>query len=67
MFEAKVRPVGSSLGVLIPKSVIESDGIVRDQTVQVVLLKRDLSMLDKAFGLAKGAKPFVRDRSDRVL
>ena len=65
MFKAKVRQVGSSLGILIPSEVVTGDKIKKDEVIEVAILKKDFSWLDKAFGSAKGAKPFKRDRDDR--
>lgn len=66
VFEGKVRQVGSSFGVLIPKSVVKNDNIKKNQTVKVVIMKKDLSLLEKAFGSVK-TKPFKRDHQDRVV
>ncbi|MFH1256198.1 MAG: hypothetical protein V1494_02800 [Candidatus Diapherotrites archaeon] len=67
VFESKVRQVGSSLGVLIPRDVVAGDRIKKDQTVKVVILKKDLSLLEKAFGSLKGAGAFRREHEDRVI
>lgn len=67
MFKAKVRRVGTSLGVLIPKDLAEKEKIKEGEIVDVGLLKENrMKILEKAFGSARGAKPFVRDRTDRL-
>ena len=67
MFKAKVRRVGSSLGVLIPKDYAEKEKIKEGETVDVGMLKqRRLEDVMKLFGTAGDAKPFVRDRTDRL-
>ena len=67
LFKAKVRKVGTSLGVLIPKEVIEEEKIKEGQEIQLSTLKqKNLEEIFKLFGTAKGAKPFVRDRIDRL-
>ena len=67
LFKAKVRRVGTSLGVLIPKEVIEGGKIKEGQEVELSLLRRrKLEEIEKMFGIAKGAKPFERDRTDRL-
>jgi len=67
MFRAKVRKVGTSLGVLIPKEFIEEQKIKEGEKVEVGLLKENrLKLIEKAFGSAKGAKPFERDRTERT-
>lgn len=66
LFKAKVRRVGTSLGVLIPKEVAIKEKIKEGEEVEVGLLKeKRLKTIEQAFGAAKGAKPFERDRIDR--
>ena len=71
LFKAKLRKIGTSAGLLVPKGIIEEEKLKIGQEVEVVLFKKkkleDIeAMVDKMFGIAKGAKPFVRDRIDRV-
>ncbi len=67
MFRAKVRRVGTSLGILIPKEFVEKEKIKEGETVDVGMLKqRRLEDVLKLFGTAKDTKPFVRDRTDRL-
>jgi antitoxin component of MazEF toxin-antitoxin module len=67
LFKAKVRRVGSSLGVLIPKETAEREKIKEGEEIEVSLLKRrNLAKLLKLVGTAKGAGPFERDREDRL-
>ena len=67
LFKAKVRKVGTSLGVLIPKEVIEIEKIKEGQEIQLnILKKRKLEEVWKLIGTAKETKPFERDRIDRL-
>ncbi len=67
LFKAKVRRVGSSLGVLIPKETADKENIREGEEIEVsVLKKRKLDKLMKLFGSVKGAEPFERDREDRL-
>ncbi len=67
MFKAKVRKVGTSLGVLIPKEFAEKEKIKEGEIIDVSLLKaRRLEDVMKLWGIAKGSKPFVRGREDRL-
>ena len=67
LFKAKVRKVGSSLGILIPKEVIEKQKIKEGEEVEVGLLKqRRLEEVLRLIGTAKDTKPFERDIIDRV-
>ena len=67
LFKAKVRRVGTSIGVLIPKGIAEQEKIKIGQEIQLSILKqRKLEEVLKLIGTAKGAKPFERDRTDRL-
>ena len=66
LFKAKVRKVGTSLGALIPKEVIEEEKIKEGQEIELNLMrKKKLEEIEMMFGIAKDAKPFERDRIDR--
>ena len=67
LFKVKVRKVGTSLGVLIPKDLAKREGIKEGEEVEIGLLKRrKLQEVLKLMGTAKGAKSFERDRTDRI-
>ena len=66
-FEVKVRQVGTSLGVLIPKEILEEDKIKKNQVIRLAVIKKDLDAIDRAFGSVPHGKPFKRDRKDRVF
>ena len=67
LVKVKVRKVGSSLGVLLPKGLTEKENIKEGEEIELsVLKKRNLEAVMKLVGTAKGAKPFVRDRIDRA-
>jgi antitoxin component of MazEF toxin-antitoxin module len=64
-FKAKVRRVGTSLGVLIPKGVAENQKIKEGEAIEVLLLKeKRLEEVLDLLGTARGTKPFERDRTD---
>ena len=66
-FEVKVRQVGTSLGILIPKEAIQEGKIKKNQTIKIGIIKKDLAAIDRAFGSVKNAKPFNRENEDRVF
>ena len=67
LFKAKVRAVGSSLGVLIPNEIAKKEHIKEGEEIELSLLKqRKLEEVLKLFGTARGAKPFKRDKTDRI-
>lgn len=66
-FTAKVRPIGTSLGILLPKEIAKESKIKKGERIEVSILKRDLRLLRKAFGIAKGTSKFERERIERKL
>lgn len=67
IFRTKVRRIGTSLGVLIPKGYLQSKKMYEGEEVEVGLLKqKGLQEVLQLFGAARGTKPFVRDRTDRA-
>jgi antitoxin component of MazEF toxin-antitoxin module len=66
MFKTKIRKVGTSFGVLLPKELIKEQKLREGEEVNVSVLKeKNLGEVFKMFGAARGAKPFNRDRKDR--
>ena len=67
LFKAKVRKVGTSIGVLIPKGIVKQEKIKVGEEIQLYTIEqRNLEEVWKLIGTAKGTKPFVRDRIDRL-
>ena len=61
LFKAKVRRLGASLGVLIPKEIAQIENIKEGQEAEISLLKqRKIEDVLKLFGTAKGTKPFEK-------
>ncbi len=70
LFRARLRKIGSSIGILIPKEELDALEVGVGDEVDVALLKHrskeELAReIDAAFGVAKGAGPFVRDKRSR--
>jgi antitoxin component of MazEF toxin-antitoxin module len=66
MFKAKIRKVGTSFGILLPKEVIKEQKLTEGEEVNVSVLKeKTMKEAFKMFGAARGTKPFKRDRRDR--
>jgi len=67
LFKVKVRKVGTSLGVLIPKELVSEEKLREGEEVEIGILKESkLKIIEKAFGSAKGAKHFEREKADRL-
>ena len=64
IFKAKVRRIGSSLGILIPKGLIDKKSVKEGDEIEFALLKRRKELITKLFGVAKGAGGFQRDEID---
>jgi len=64
-FKVKVRKIGTSAGVLISRDRLAEAQVGIGEEVEVVILshKPDFS----AFGIAKGFRPFKRDKKIRFL
>ena len=69
VFEAKLRRVGNSLGIIIPKEVIETAGYHNGDTIKVSIPAENFEERNKILrliaGTCKGAAPFVREKEDR--
>ena len=66
LFKTKVREVGTSFGILIPKSIADAGKIEKGDEIFVSVIKKDLGLVKRSFGMAKGAKSFERERVDRI-
>jgi antitoxin component of MazEF toxin-antitoxin module len=65
-FEAKVRNVGTSLGILIPNEVIKREKIKIGQEIEASLTKkRNIAGFLKLFRSAKGSSGFKREHAER--
>jgi antitoxin component of MazEF toxin-antitoxin module len=75
-FRAKVRMVGTSLGVLLPKEILKKENVKLGEEIEISVL-RPLSkeerrkIIAESFGMAKKMKGgkllrFERDRIDRM-
>jgi antitoxin component of MazEF toxin-antitoxin module len=62
-FKTKIRRIGSSLGVLIPKKMIKQNKIKLGEEIEMSILKRQ--RLEVIEGLIGGPR-FKRENSDRV-
>lgn len=67
LFKTKVRRVGTSLGVLIPKETVDISGISEGEEIEVGIVKRKgVSDIMSFFGTAKKSKTFERERAGRA-
>ncbi len=69
VFEAKLRPVGNSLGFIIPAGIIEERGFQKGDKVKIVIPLSSLEERNKKLremaGIYEGKPPFKRDKEDR--
>ena len=45
IFEGKIRQVGGSFGILVPKEIIEAEGIEMNEKVKVAILKKEKDVI----------------------
>ncbi|MBI4181920.1 MAG: hypothetical protein HY520_03060 [Candidatus Aenigmarchaeota archaeon] len=67
LFKARLRHIGGSVGVLIPKEQLDSLRVKAGDQVDIALLPHiDPAEVRAGFGMARGFKePFVRDKKVR--
>ena len=68
VFDAKVRKVGTSLGILIPNEQVVKENIKEGEMLSWGFLRqKNIRGILRFKGIDKGAKPFERDEEeDRV-
>ncbi len=54
--EAKAKKWGSSIGIIIPKDVVEKQKIKEGQKIEIILRKPSDVDMDKIFGSLRGWK-----------
>ncbi|MFA4820141.1 MAG: hypothetical protein WC613_04245 [Candidatus Aenigmatarchaeota archaeon] len=66
-FQAKLRRIGTSIGILLPSEQLNAIGSDVGDDVEIVLLRhRKGKDIERGFGMAKGfSKPFKRDKKTR--
>jgi len=67
IIQTKLRNIGSSMGVLLPKEELGAIGAEVGDEIEIAILKhKDEDDVDKWFGSAKHFKvPFERDKKTR--
>lgn len=68
LFTAKLRRVGNSLSVLVPKKALEDLGVAEGDEVEVALFPPAAERRKRwkaAIGSVPGLGPFQRERKDR--
>ena len=71
-YETKIKKLGNSYAVLIPKEVLQEEGLKENSNVHVSLEKniRNQNVLKKTYGMLEGWKRTgqeVKDRARREL
>jgi antitoxin component of MazEF toxin-antitoxin module len=67
-FEGKVRRVGNSMAVIIPKDVLEETGAREGDIVKLsvpIPKQKRKAAIKKMAGTDLKSKPFMREKSDR--
>ncbi len=69
VFEGKLRRVGNSMAVIIPKGVLDETGAREGDVVKLsvpIPKQKRSAAIKKMAGTDAHSKPFVRDKSDRL-
>lgn len=54
LIESQVNKWGNSLGIVIPKEVVDKEGIKENEKVRFLIVKDSRNVLKETFGLLKG-------------
>ena len=69
LFEAKLRRIGNSLGVIIPNEILQSLGYDQGDTIAIAIplsnVKTRNRRLASLAGIDKGRPAFKREKKDR--
>lgn len=68
VFEGKVRRLGNSMAVIIPKEVLEEMGAREGDILKLsvpILTRKRKAAIEKMAGLDSKSAPFVREKGDR--
>jgi len=68
IFEGKLRRVGNSLAVVIPREILKQAGAEEGDSIKLSIFRPSIirkKAFEEAAGIYRNAKPFVRDRRDR--
>jgi antitoxin component of MazEF toxin-antitoxin module len=69
VFEGKVRRLGNSMAVIIPKAILEETGAKEGDVVKLsvpIPRQRRNAVFKKMAGIDAGSRPFKREKGDRV-
>jgi antitoxin component of MazEF toxin-antitoxin module len=69
VFEGKVRRLGNSMAVIIPKEILEETGAREGDMVKLsvpISRQKRAEVFKKMAGIDAGARPFIREKGDRV-
>ncbi len=54
LIESQVNKWGNSLGIVIPKEIVDKEGIKENEKVRFLIVKDSRNVLKETFGLFKG-------------
>ena len=64
IFRAKIREVGTSLGMLIPKNAVNEQKLRNGEEIEVCFLKKDIKGVEKLFGIAGRKESLVIEKKE---
>lgn len=66
VFPAKIRKWGSSMGIIIPKKIMEKEDLKQNQQVSVFIIKHDPHVLRSTFGTLPKGKKSTQEIMDEI-
>ncbi len=71
VFDGKIRRVGNSLAVIIPKEILDEAGAEEGETIKISILRKSeerkmRKAMERFVGIYRDTTPFERGRRDRV-
>lgn len=65
VFETEIRQVGTSLGILIPAKIAKKKRWKKGTKVFVTFLNIDEKAIERGFGMARGMKPYQKEKTSK--
>ncbi len=69
VFEGKVRRLGNSMAVIIPKEILAEVGVKEGENLKLVIpisKQTRKKVIKKMAGIDAGTRPFEREKRDRI-
>jgi len=68
VFEGKIRRLGNSMAVIVPKEILEETGVKEGDVVKLsipISKSKRIEAMRRMAGIDSSAEPFTREKRDR--